>query len=91
MKKLSTYVSSINIRINSNYSEHSLGVPSDESIKKFEDWLYSYDFGDFKITSFEVVVFDVFEIKVMNVFHDYSKINDIISIINKAAKKYLKK
>ena len=91
MKKINTYISGINIQINCDKQVGGFGIPSDESINKFNDWLFSYNFGDFGVLSLEVSFFTLIDIKIFNNHQDYSKINDIVKIINTNANKILKK
>ena len=92
MKKLGVGAAHITIEINTDsQAGYSLHVPSDESISNFNNWFFHYDFGDWEAEEFETAFCTVIQLRLSNKNSDYSKVNELIKVIETAAKKILKK
>lgn len=92
MKKLGVSAAHITIEINTDsQAGYSLHVPSDESISNFNNWFFHYDFGDWEAEEFETAFYTVIQLRLSNKNSDYSKVNELIKVIETAAKKILKK
>ena len=92
MKKLGVSAAHITIEVNTDLQAgYSLHVPSDESISNFNNWFFHYDFGDWEAEEFETTFYTVIQMRLSNKNDDYSKVNELIKVIETAAKKILKK
>lgn len=92
MKKLEARVSHITIEVNSDrQAGYTLHVPSDESISEFNNWFFNYDFGDWSSESFETTFYTVIQVSLSNKNNDYSKVNELVEVIETEAKRILKK
>ena len=92
MKKLGVSAAHITIEINTDsQAGYSLHVPSDESISNFNNWFFHYDFGDWEAEEFETAFCTVIQLMLSNKNSYYSKVNELIKVIETAAKKILKK
>ena len=92
MKKLGVSAAHITIEINTDsQAGYSLHVPSDESISNFNNWFFHYDFGDWEAEEFETAFCTAIQLRLSNKNSDYSKVNELIKVIETAAKKILKK
>lgn len=91
MKKLGVSAAHITIEVNTDLQAgYTLHVPSDESISKFNNWFFHYDFEDWEAEEFETTFYTVIQLRLSNKYDDYSKVNELIKVIETAAKKILK-